>query len=609
MTGCTTSGCGTGTGNFPQPGDPDLNSSILTAVARFGGIQLNWTYPSSNSHAVAHTIIYRSGSNSFATASQYAIATGNRFFDQISVEVDTTYYYWIQFVSVNGTIGLVIGPAWATALPLPQDIINLLVGRIEDSLLNHDLRTEINRIVGLESSLSAEQQERLLGDSVFSQMLAQYQNQLEAIDTLVANETLERVDADSALVAQLNLLLAQADGNAAAILLEQAVRADADSATALSVQTLQTEVGDNLASLQTTQLVVDGLTAQYMVKTDVNGFVSGFGLYSDSESSDFIVNASNFAVVTPGENPQYPFIIGLVNGSPQIVMTAPTYWGNVLGSDKPQDGATRNVFRGAWRTTLGAVAVGDIVLDNGSSWSAIVAHIAGTSNRPPTTGDGNSFWTRYAAKGDTGPVGEGNNTIYLRSTSIPTTPPNGTLNPPTGWSSVIPGGTAPLWESRGNKAAGGTIWSWTVPQMSTAHWRKTGTTTIDGGVIATDTAFIYEAMIHDAQISTLTIQDEAVTIPVGSLGIYSTSVSFYAPINMFALVLLTFIQGAGRGGINITLRHNGVLLMQGGPLEHTNGAMSKRVYLSGGQTHTFLVGTDSEVGNMECNLTVIGVKR
>lgn len=516
MTGCTTSECGTGTGNFPQPGDPDLNSSILTAVARFGGIQLNWTYPSSNAHAVAHTIIYRSGSNSFATASEYAIATGNRFFDQNNVEVNTTYYYWIRIVSVNGTVGLLIGPAWATALPLPQDIINLLVGRIENSLLNHDLRTEINRIVGLESSLSAEQQERLLGDTVFSQMLAQYQNQLEAIDTLVVNETLERIDADSALVAQLNLLLAQSNGNAAAILLEQAVRADADSATALSVQTLQTEVGENLASLQTTQLVVDGLTAQYMVKTDVNGFVSGFGLYSDSESSDFIVNASNFAVVTPGENPQYPFIIGLVNGSAQIVMTAPTYWGNVIGSEKPQDGATRNVFRGTWSTALGAVAVGDVVLDNGSSWSAKTAHTAATGNRPPATGDSNTYWNRYAAKGDqgvAGPVGAGTTTIYQRSTSIPAIPGSGTANPPTGWFSTVPGGTAPVWESRGNKAAGGTVWSWTVPQMSTEHWRKTGTTTIDGGVIATDTAFIYEAMIHEAQISTLLLEGHALVVP------------------------------------------------------------------------------------------------
>lgn len=324
MTGCTTSECGTGTGNFPQPGDPDLNSSILTAVARFGGIQLNWTYPSSNSHAVAHTIIYRSGSNSFATASQYAIATGNRFFDQISVEVDTTYYYWIQFVSVNGTIGLVIGPAWAVATPLPENIAELLAGRIADSLLDQELRTQIARIVGLESSLSAEQQARLLGDDIFSQMLAQYQGQLEALDTLVVNETLERVDADSALVAQLNLLLAQANNNAAAILLEQAVRADADSATAISVQTLQTVVGDNIASLQTTQQVVDGLSAQYMVKLDVNGYVSGFGLYNDGASASFLVHADDFAVGKPGQAGVYPFIIGTVNGVTRIALNAQT---------------------------------------------------------------------------------------------------------------------------------------------------------------------------------------------------------------------------------------------------------------------------------------------
>ena len=324
MTGCTTSGCGTGTGNFPQPGDPDLNSSILTAVARFGGIQLNWTYPSSNSHAVAHTIIYRSGSNSFATASQYAIATGNRFFDQISVEVDTTYYYWIQFVSINGTIGLVIGPAWAVATPLPENIAELLAGRIADSLLDQELRTQIARIVGLESSLSAEQQARLLGDDIFSQMLAQYQGQLEALDTLVVNETLERVDADSALVAQLNLLLAQTNNNAAAILLEQAVRADADSATAISVQTLQTAVGNNIASLQTTQQVVDGLSAQYMVKLDVNGYVSGFGLYNEGASASFLVHADDFAVGKPGQAGVYPFIIGTVNGVTRIALNAQT---------------------------------------------------------------------------------------------------------------------------------------------------------------------------------------------------------------------------------------------------------------------------------------------
>ena len=43
----------------------------------------------------------------------------------------------------------------------------------------------------------------------------------------------------------------------------------------------------------------DGLTAQYMVKTDVNGLVSGFGLYNDGEVSDFFVRADRFAVGNP----------------------------------------------------------------------------------------------------------------------------------------------------------------------------------------------------------------------------------------------------------------------------------------------------------------------
>lgn len=41
-------------------------------------------------------------------------------------------------------------------------------------------------------------------------------------------------------------------------------------------------------------------------------------------------------------------------------------------------------------------------------------------------------------------------------------------------------------------------------------WTKTGTTKIDGGVIATDTAFIYTAMIYDAQITNLKLANLAV---------------------------------------------------------------------------------------------------
>jgi hypothetical protein len=68
-----------------------------------------------------------------------------------------------------------------------------------------------------------------------------------------------------------------------------------------------------------------------MVKTDVNGYVSGFGLWSDENHSDFIVHADNFAVGKPpkvGTDPTvpvvYPFIIGDVNGETVIALNAKT---------------------------------------------------------------------------------------------------------------------------------------------------------------------------------------------------------------------------------------------------------------------------------------------
>ena len=43
----------------------------------------------------------------------------------------------------------------------------------------------------------------------------------------------------------------------------------------------------------------DGLRAQYSVKIDNDGFVSGFGLYSEGSNSEFVVSADRFAVTTP----------------------------------------------------------------------------------------------------------------------------------------------------------------------------------------------------------------------------------------------------------------------------------------------------------------------
>lgn len=82
---------------------------------------------------------------------------------------------------------------------------------------------------------------------------------------------------------------------------------DADASVAGSVnqrvQTVATAADQNTAAIQVNANSVDGLEAQYTVKIDNNGHVSGFGLASTTVDgarvSDFMVAADRFSVVNP----------------------------------------------------------------------------------------------------------------------------------------------------------------------------------------------------------------------------------------------------------------------------------------------------------------------
>lgn len=86
---------------------------------------------------------------------------------------------------------------------------------------------------------------------------------------------------------------------------------------------LNSTVNGNSASIQTLQNTTNGLSAQYSVKLDVNGAVSGFGLASSSGlGSRFYVRADRFAVGSPG--------VADINSDanvPFIVQTGPGSWG------------------------------------------------------------------------------------------------------------------------------------------------------------------------------------------------------------------------------------------------------------------------------------------
>ena len=121
----------------------------------------------------------------------------------------------------------------------------------------------------------------------------------------------------------------------AAIQAEQTARTTADSSFTQAVQTLTSALGENQASIQTLAEVTDGLKAQYSVKIDNNGYVSGFGLASDivngTPTSAFVINADSFSLAKPGATIT-PFTINLDADPPRLVFAG------VISADRIEAG-------------------------------------------------------------------------------------------------------------------------------------------------------------------------------------------------------------------------------------------------------------------------------
>lgn len=347
--GCDTQGgCGTGTGNWPKPGDPD-NNSVLTATPAFGGVDVEWTYPQTNSHAVAHTRLFRAYSNDFTAASLHEIVGGNFFYDKNTSNVPIEYFYWIQFVSVNGTYGDPIGPVSAIPKPTIDEMLDMLTGKIDSGALSQSLKQEIDRIGINAQSILDESDARYTANKALTDALAIVQgnvdsavtyinteiaNRVEGQDALlsrintlaVGNESMAaaiveeqkaRIDGDTALASDILTMGVKVDANSAAIQQEAITRADADSSLATQINTVQSATEDAVASVRTEMTTkidtVDGkvtaIGALYTAKVDVNGLVGGFGIYNDGTTVEAGFDVDRFWIGRTNANKKKPFII------------------------------------------------------------------------------------------------------------------------------------------------------------------------------------------------------------------------------------------------------------------------------------------------------------
>ena len=250
-TTCTTSACGTGGYTGPAPGDPD-NNAILSAVPAFGGIDVSWSFPTTNPHAVSHTQVYRGTTSVFANALLHRVVAGNSFRDWIDTE--TTYYYWIRIVATpSGNVGDPIGPASATALPAIGAIIDGLTGQLEEDQLSIDLKNRLSEITTLSGNLADEIIARQDAEAFLAAALEAANAGVDEALAFIGSEITTRTTADSAMASQIDLMVAAVDDAVAAIATETTARADGDSALASQITTLATTVDGHTSAITTEQ--------------------------------------------------------------------------------------------------------------------------------------------------------------------------------------------------------------------------------------------------------------------------------------------------------------------------------------------------------------------
>ncbi|MGK5080466.1 phage tail tip fiber protein [Janthinobacterium sp. HLX7-2] len=186
------------------------------------------------------------------------------------------------------------------------------------------LSTRIDTVVAANGStaaaVTAEQTARANADGALGTRIDTVVATSSGNTAAITAEQTTRANADSALGVRVDTVAATTGSNTAAITAEQTARANADGALSGRIDTISASAGANTAAIQveaqTRATQTGDLYAQYTVKQDVNGYVSGYGLATTANnatpSSAFAVRADAFYIASPsgpGVAPSMPFIV------------------------------------------------------------------------------------------------------------------------------------------------------------------------------------------------------------------------------------------------------------------------------------------------------------
>lgn len=285
----------------------------FTVTAGFQVMIIQWDEPQYVGHA--YTEIYRSLDDNFANAQRIQTSIPNIASD--SVDYGQAFYYWARHVNQNDVKGPLNATAgtYAEAAPNISETIVRLSDQLNETHLAQSLRSRIDLIdtpiTGLLDVVTSIQED-VTNLETGSQSTAAA---LTALGTRIDDngDSITAISNDfTQLQATVTGVQGSVDANALAISNTNTAVSNLSgtvSAQSTSIQQLSTTVGGNTSTIQTLTSSVDGLNAQWEIKTDVNGLVGGVGFYNDGGQTFFMVNAGVFAVLNPAGGTVNPFFI------------------------------------------------------------------------------------------------------------------------------------------------------------------------------------------------------------------------------------------------------------------------------------------------------------
>lgn len=389
----------------PAPSNVSVTGGFSSIYIQYGG----YSY---RGHNFAE--ILRGDTDDYSAAVVIANSQYGMYADQVGVN-SPYFYYWVRFVSKAGRRGPPDSQL-GTRVQSSRDpglLLTLLTNQLTSSQLDATLRSRIDLVDGsgagsVTARILAEANARGTAisnlqtivnnaDGALASSISAVSAVTNTNTAAIQTETTARTNADSALASQITAVVASANTNTAAIVSEATARANADSAIASNVTTLFSSVGTNTAAIATeatTRATQTGvLFAQYTVKVDVNGYVSGFGLastaYNDAPSSVFAINAGTFYISSPtgpGIPPITPFVVNtvsqLINGvvvPPGVYMDAAYIKNGTITNAKIGDAAidTAKIGNAAiTRAKIAYAAIGSAEIEAASITAANIADAA-----------------------------------------------------------------------------------------------------------------------------------------------------------------------------------------------------------------------------------------